>query len=104
MRNAEAADQDCGEHATGYNVGPSPLRRSKPEKFWQAAQINGAADVEQAEQNMSGQFFDSIIGKTFRDEGIVVRPHRPVVIGNRIVANFRRSQRAHSPTSKEVLA
>ena len=62
------------------------------------------AHVQQTKQDFSRQFFQSILRHAARDDGIVMRPDRAIVIGERIVPGFATSQSADSPSGAKLAA
>src|SRR5215467_9498992 len=75
---------------TRYRIQNRPLPRVLPfktaEEFGQAVKFHRTARVEQGEENLTRKILVAIRGETFGNQSVVVRPHRSVVIGERIVA------------------
>src|SRR5215469_1507165 len=79
----DAADQACGAQASGYAVGPASLRRAK-----------------QAFQHLQRRGLEPVAREAEGDQRIVVRPHRTVVVGHRVVAGLARGNRADAPAGE----
>src|SRR5207253_11085681 len=74
------------------------------EKFRQAVQVHPVASVHQSEENLAREFFEAIVREACRDQGVVMGPHRAVVVGNWVVASLSHGHGTHAPTVKETCA
>src|SRR6185437_4346450 len=71
-------------------------------KLWQPSQVYGGTDVEQGQQYLPREFFESITGHAACNQSIIMRPDRTVVIRERIVASLSGCNRTHSPAIKKI--
>ena len=67
----------------------------------QAPQIHVACGIEQALKHTVDRVLVPIARKPCRDERVVVRPNRPVVIGHRVVAALLARHGTNAPSGKE---
>src|SRR6185312_14070215 len=72
------------------------------EQFRQAAQIHVAGGVEQALKDVLDRRLEAIVAESKRDQRVVMRPNRSVVIGHGIVARLAERDRAYAPAAEEM--
>ncbi len=71
------------------------------EQLRQSMQVDHAAQIEQAEENLAGIVLESVFRHAAGNQGIVVRPDRTVMVGKWVISDFGRSHGADSPSCKE---
>src|SRR5882724_3423252 len=72
------------------------------EQLRQAPQIHVAGGIEHAFEQLLDLGLMAIAGKTERDQGVVMRPDRPVVIRHRIVARLAPGDGPDAPSGEEL--
>jgi len=70
------------------------------EQFRQTVQIQDNAGIEQAGEDLYGLVLEAIARQAHGDQGVVVRPDRPVVIGHGIVPRCIVGECAYPPTAE----
>ena len=74
------------------------------DEFGEAMEFDRAAEVEEAHQDTSGEFTESVTGHAGRDDRIVVWPDGTVMIRERVVAGFVTADCADTPSAEKVVA
>src|SRR5262249_28417565 len=72
------------------------------EQLRQAMQVEKRAGFVQSPQDAQYALLESVMGQALRDQGVVVRPDRAVVIRHRIVARLARGYGSHPPAGKRL--
>src|SRR3954451_19977182 len=72
------------------------------EQFGQPAQVHVGRGVEQSLEDMRDRMLEPITREPERDQRIVVRPDRPVMIGHRIVTHLALRDGADAPAREEM--
>src|SRR6185295_3421294 len=83
---------------------PAALALEAAEQLGQAAQIHVARRIEQAFEHLRDRALVAIARKPERDQRVVVRPDRAVVIRHRIVARLAARDRTDAPAREEARA
>ena len=78
--------------------------REPAEQLGQSMQLKKLAGVEETGKNLQCALLESIGGHPGCDKGIVVRPDRSIVIGHRIVSDFRGCDGSDTPSVKHIPA
>src|SRR6266853_57014 len=65
-------------------------------------EIHIDACVEQPGQDARSQVLDTVFRETAGDQGVIVGPHRTIVIRNRVVSSLLRADGPHSPAREEI--
>src|SRR6266567_3495271 len=63
-------------------------------------QIEEKTGVEQSCEDHRGRLLESVSAEPRRDQSVIVRPDRSIVIGHRIVARLAASHRTDAPTGE----
>ena len=101
--NGVALAQACGAQATGYSVGPRCFSAPEAaEQFRKPPQIHIGGGVEQALEHLLDRMLQAVAREPERDQRVVVRPDRTVVIGHRIVARFAARHGADAPAGEKM--
>ena len=79
----------------------SPTALEAAEQLGQSAQIHVGCGVEETAKDAFKLAFEPILRETERDQGVVMRPNRSVVIGHRIEGPLLTGDRSNTPTGKE---
>ena len=82
----------------------SRASREAAEELRQSAQIQEHGGVEEAREKPDRRFLEAVTGEPGRDDGVVMRPNRPVVIGHRVVTGLSGCKRPYSPAAVKILS
>src|SRR5260370_19145730 len=81
---------------------PPPAAALKPtEQLGQSPHLKIACGVEQAFEHPLERALEVVAGETERDQRVIMRPDRAVVVRHGIVARFRVGNRPNPPPGKE---
>ena len=78
------------------------LAAEAAEQFRQPPQVHIGRGVEQALEDVLDRMHQTVARQPERDQRVVVRPDRPVMIGHRIVAGLAERNGANAPTGEEM--
>ena len=81
-----------------------PFALESAEQFRQPPQVHVAGGIEQGLEQMRHRMLQAVAREAERDQRIVVRPDRSIVIGHRVVTGFAARHRADAPSRKKFLA
>src|SRR5262245_40991616 len=87
------------KHGTALALAPEAA-----EQFGQPPQIHIARGIEHAVEQVGHRVLQAVAGEPKRNQRIVVRPDRAVVVGHRIVTGFADRDGADAPARVEALA
>src|SRR5712664_2801319 len=90
----------AGDWIKGGTAGARPLVKSA-EQLRQPLEFNIAAHSKERVKEIAGLLLKTVKRKSKADQGIVVRPHRAVVVGHGIVARLAGTNGANSPTGEK---
>ena len=92
----------CGLQAVGYGTGNPLTTRSKPANARESeARVRSGLDL--GERDPVRLLAEPIARQPEGDDRVVVRPDRPGVVADRVVAEILARERAHTPTAEQIV-
>lgn len=73
------------------------------EELRQSAQVQEQGGVEETGEKPDRRLLEAVPGEPGRDDGVVMRPNRSIVVGHRVVADLPGGERPNPPAAMKIL-